>query len=98
MRDSDTVYWRTLCSGTYKDGGIEETGALFTTWSDQLQPLRKFALNHPHISESTPFLVALSYIYEGQLAGLWCLLAVYSLFAAPSPRKDSEWVALSPSK
>ncbi|CZR65431.1 uncharacterized protein PAC_15331 [Phialocephala subalpina] len=51
---SDEVYWQTLCAGTYKNGSTEETGMLFKTWSDLLQPLRKFMEYHPHINEKLP--------------------------------------------
>jgi hypothetical protein len=51
----NTVYWQTLCAGTYKNGNIEETGMLFKTWSDILQPLRKFMKKHPNFAVKHPF-------------------------------------------
>jgi hypothetical protein len=51
----DAVYWQTLCAGTYKNGSIEETRMLFKTWSNLLQPLRKFMKNHPKFTAKHPF-------------------------------------------
>jgi hypothetical protein len=52
--DPDAVYWQTLCGGTYKNGSIEETGLIFRTWSDLVQPLRKFTAKRPRIVEKYP--------------------------------------------
>jgi hypothetical protein len=58
---ADAVYWQTLCVGTYKNGSPEETEMLFKTWSDLLQPLRKFMQNHPKITEKYPLVAVAKY-------------------------------------
>lgn len=57
----DTVYWQTLCAGTYKNGNIEETGMLFKTWSDLLQPVRRFMKKHPSFCMNHPVIWAFMY-------------------------------------
>jgi hypothetical protein len=58
---ADAVYWQTLCVGTYKNGSPEETEMLFKTWSDLLQPLRKFMQNHQKITEKYPLVAVAKY-------------------------------------
>jgi hypothetical protein len=58
---TNTVYWQTLCAGTYKNGSIEETEMMFKTWSNLLQPLRKFMKKHPNFIANHPFVWLLIY-------------------------------------
>jgi hypothetical protein len=53
---SDTVYWQTLCAGTYKNGSVEETRMLFEKWSKLLQPLRWFMKTYPKFAAKHPFI------------------------------------------
>jgi hypothetical protein len=96
--ESDAVYWRTLCGGTYKGGSIEGTGALFNTWSDQLQPLRKFVLNHPYISEKYPFFGIVIYMRAN-----WQGYSAFWPYIASSQRRRlgraaNGWLCLLPSE
>ncbi|KAH8779833.1 heterokaryon incompatibility protein-domain-containing protein [Diaporthe sp. PMI_573] len=55
------LYWHTLCAGTYQDGSVGKTKALFDEWSQRLQPIRSLFENHPQAVEKMPSLVMLSF-------------------------------------
>lgn len=55
------LYWQTLCAGTYQDGDVERTKALFDEWSQSLQLIRSLFEKYPQAVEKMPSLVLVSY-------------------------------------
>lgn len=56
------LYWQTLCAGTYQDGSVEKTKALFDEWSQKLQPVRSLVEKNSHAVEKMPSLVLAAYL------------------------------------
>ena len=52
--NSTSIFWQTLCAGTYSDGSLQKTEDKFKSWFDSLQPLRIFMEKHPDIHEQLP--------------------------------------------
>lgn len=55
------LYWQTICAGTYKEGSVEKTKALFGEWSKRLQPIRSLFEKHPQAVEKMPSLVLIMF-------------------------------------
>lgn len=72
-----SLYWQTLCAGTYKDGSTEKTEALFRDWSAGLQPVRELLEKHPDYCQDFPELVFATYYKASwrSYSGFWPYIA-----------------------
>ncbi|KAF7541914.1 hypothetical protein G7054_g193 [Neopestalotiopsis clavispora] len=52
--DPMSVFWQTLCAGTYGKGGLEKTSSVFHSWFERLRPVREFMESHPVIHKHVP--------------------------------------------
>ncbi|KAI1394506.1 HET-domain-containing protein [Hypoxylon fuscum] len=52
--DPNSIFWQTLCAGTYRNGSAQETKAIFQTWFNSLQPVRDFMERHPDTHDYLP--------------------------------------------
>lgn len=71
------LYWQTLCAGTYQEGSVEKTKALFEEWLQRLQLIRSLFEKHPQAVERMPSLVLDSYLrtfWEGY-SPFWAYIA-----------------------
>lgn len=62
--DPNTIFWQTLCAGTYSRGGVEETGALFQAWFDNLRPIGDFIEKHPTAHGRVPEIAFAKLLYN----------------------------------
>jgi hypothetical protein len=61
--DSDDVYWRTLCAGTYKNETLSQTREIYKHWFSLIQPLRTFLTYFPWFKEHFPRAGIAVYMY-----------------------------------
>lgn len=59
---ASSVFWHTLCAGTYKDESADKTEAIFKAWSDGLQPVREFLAKHLRTSKNVPSMAIATYM------------------------------------
>lgn len=90
------LYWQTLCAGTYKEGSVEKTKALFNEWSQKLHPIRWLFDKHPQAVEKMPSLVLISYLkafWEGY-SPFWAYIAC--AIGRRMGRAANGWLCLLP--
>jgi hypothetical protein len=91
-----SVYWQTLCAGTYKNESIDETEVLFEKWSELLRPLRKFTRRYPWIVRNFPLAAIMVYMKAN-----WHGYAEFWPYIACSQRRclgraENGWLCLLP--
>ncbi|KAI0166875.1 HET-domain-containing protein [Hypoxylon sp. FL1284] len=61
--DPGSVFWQTICAGSYKNGSVAETEALYRKWVHILKPVREFMEGYPGIHYYVPEIAFAKLIY-----------------------------------